>query len=152
MSKEMGIKFRDSMCFRLIKHVSKESNCLRDKIGCVIYDLESESVVATGCNKIPDVFKPCYICYREENNIRSGTQYELCRSIHAEIRAMNELRSKPSINPENCILFVDRIPCCNCTKAIGDFKIGEIVYRRDGFVNPLHKELLGELNIRKYTK
>ena len=70
----------------MAKTAAKRSNCLRARVGAVITD-ESNKVKSTGYNGTPSGVISCMekgSCYRIEHNIPSGTQYETCRSIHAE--------------------------------------------------------------------
>jgi len=74
----------------IAKTVSKRSNCLRAQVGAVIVGADKK-IKATGYNGTPSKVVSCMEigkCYRIENNIPSGTQYETCRSIHAEQNAI----------------------------------------------------------------
>jgi len=74
----------------IAKTVSKRSNCLRAHVGAVIVGPDKK-IKATGYNGTPSKVVSCMelgTCYRIKNNIRSGTRYETCRSIHAEQNAI----------------------------------------------------------------
>lgn len=74
----------------IAKTCASRSNCLRAHVGAVIVG-EDKKIKATGYNGTPSKVVSCYEmghCYRQENNIPSGTRYETCRSIHAEQNAI----------------------------------------------------------------
>lgn len=74
----------------IAKTVAMRSNCLRKQVGAIIVD-QHKKIKATGYNGTPCKVESCAekkFCYRIANNIPSGTQYETCRSIHAEQNAI----------------------------------------------------------------
>lgn len=74
----------------IARTVSKRSNCLRAQVGAVIVGTDKK-IKATGYNGTPSKVVSCMElgeCYRIKNNIKSGTCYETCRSIHAEQNAI----------------------------------------------------------------
>ena len=86
----MGIKPWNDYFLDLAKTCASRSNCLRAQVGAVIVG-EDKKIKATGYNGTPSGVESCYergYCYRIQNNIQSGTQYETCRSIHAEQNAI----------------------------------------------------------------
>lgn len=69
--------------------VAQRGTCLRRKFGAVI--VKDDRIVSTGYVGAPRGRKNCCdlgTCFRMENNIPSGTRYELCRSVHAEMNAI----------------------------------------------------------------
>ena len=80
----------DDYFLEIAKTVSKRSNCLRAQVGAVIVGGDKK-IKATGYNGTPSKVVSCMElgeCYRIKNNIKSGTRYETCRSIHAEQNAI----------------------------------------------------------------
>lgn len=74
---------------QIAKIASSRSTCIRAQVGAVI--VKNKEVVSTGYNGMPDGVQHCITlgsCFRVENSIPSGTQYETCRSIHAEQNAI----------------------------------------------------------------
>ncbi len=74
----------------IAKTVALRSNCIRAQVGAIIVG-EDNKIKATGYNGTPSKVISCAelgYCYRIANNIPSGTQYETCRSIHAEQNAI----------------------------------------------------------------
>ena len=67
----------------------ERATCLRKKWGAVI--VKNDEIISTGYNGSPRGRKNCDdlgYCMREKLNIPRGTQYELCRSVHAEANAI----------------------------------------------------------------
>lgn len=74
----------------IAKTCASRSNCIRAQVGAVIVG-EDKKIKATGYNGTPSKVVSCLelgYCYRVINNIKSGTRYETCRSIHAEQNAI----------------------------------------------------------------
>lgn len=73
----------------IAKAVSSRGTCLRRKFGAIV--VKDDRVVSSGYVGAPRGRKNCCdigTCFRMENNIPSGTRYELCRSVHAEMNAV----------------------------------------------------------------
>ncbi len=74
----------------ITKTVSQRSNCIRAHVGAIIVG-ENKHIISSGYNGTPSKVESCVekgSCYRMDNNIPSGTQYETCRSLHAEMNAI----------------------------------------------------------------
>jgi dCMP deaminase len=73
----------------IARSVSERGTCLRRKFGAII--VKDDRIVSTGYVGAPRGRINCCdrgTCFRMENNIPSGTRYEMCRSIHAEMNAI----------------------------------------------------------------
>ena len=69
--------------------VAKRSTCLRRQYGAVI--VKNDEIVATGYNGAPRGDINCCdkgVCWRDENHIPHGEQYEKCVAVHAECNAI----------------------------------------------------------------
>lgn len=69
--------------------VSMRGTCLRRNYGAVI--VNNDVIVGTGYVGAPRGRANCCdvgYCYRQAHNIPRGTQYETCRSVHAEQNAI----------------------------------------------------------------
>ena len=69
--------------------VAKRSTCLRRQYGAII--VKNDEIIATGYNGSPRGSDNCCDvgrCWREENNIPHGEQYEACLAVHAEQNAI----------------------------------------------------------------
>ena len=69
--------------------ILKRGTCLRRNYGAVI--VNNDEIISTGYTGSPRGRQNCIdinFCKREKLNIASGTNYELCRSVHAEANAI----------------------------------------------------------------
>ena len=67
----------------------ERGTCLRRNFGAVI--VKNDVIISTGYNGAPRGRANCIdlnVCIRAQRNIPRGTQYELCRSVHAEMNAI----------------------------------------------------------------
>lgn len=73
----------------IAKAVSQRSTCLRLKCGAII--VVNDQIVSTGYVGSPRGEPNCCdvgVCERDRLNIPAGKNYELCKSVHAEMNAM----------------------------------------------------------------
>lgn len=73
----------------IAKAVSQRSTCIRRQYGAVI--VKNDEIIATGYNGSARGEVNCCdvgTCWREENNIPHGQQYEKCVAVHAEQNAL----------------------------------------------------------------
>lgn len=69
--------------------VLERGTCLRRNYGAII--VKNDEIISTGYTGAPRGRKNCKdlgVCRRNKLNIPRGTQYELCRSVHAEANAI----------------------------------------------------------------
>ena len=80
---------KDQYYLDIAKVVSARSTCLKVLMGAII--VKEDQIIATGYVGSPRHTKSSIehkVCLRQQLNIPSGTQYELCRSVHAEQNAI----------------------------------------------------------------
>lgn len=116
--------------------VATRSTCLRHQYGAVVVDHE-RTIISTGYNGAPSGVQSCYdkgSCYRERNNIPSGTRYETCYSVHAEMNAI--IRARSSVR--DCTLYIgsldnqNNIPCDMCRRIMVNAEIRLCIFRHEG--------------------
>ncbi len=109
--------------------VSRRSTCLKVFMGAII--VKEDQIIATGYVGAPRNTKSSMeheFCLRKKLNIPSGTQYELCRSVHAEQNAIiNAARAGVSLLGGDIFIFgqlrdtkevINAFPCFICKKMI----------------------------------
>lgn len=124
----------DNYFMEIAKTCSKRSNCIRANVGAVIVNEETRTIVSTGYNGVPSKVESCYermYCYRQENNIPSGTQYETCRSIHAEQNAIIQAGLSRTRGTTMYVYGHDQI-CMLCRRFIIQAGIQRVVISKDG--------------------
>lgn len=120
---------KDRYYLDISRVVSSRSTCLKVLIGAII--VKEDQIIATGYVGSPRNTKSSLdhgFCLRQKLQIPSGTQYELCRSVHAEQNAIiNAARSGVSLLGGDMFVFgqerqSERIlfafPCFICKKMI----------------------------------
>ena len=111
--KVVGRITKDLYYLEIAKSVSKRSTCIRRQYGAVI--VKNDEIIATGYNGSPRGEINCCDtgeCWREQNNIPSGQQYEKCVSIHAE---------------QNAIISASRVDMLNATMYLAGFEKGKVI-------------------------
>lgn len=123
---------KDSYYLNIAKSVALRSNCLSAIMGAVI--IRDDQIVSTGYVGAPRKTKDCMelgFCIRRRKNVKSGTGYEMCRSVHAEMNAIiNAARAGVSLLNGDLYLhasvrsadkgekLVKAHPCLMCKKMI----------------------------------
>lgn len=112
---------------------AQQGTCLRRNFGAIIVD-SMNSIVSSGYSGAPAGSEHCKTCWRAENNIESGSNYEKCRSVHAEQNALLQAGK----NARGCDLYlagydvnsgeiVAGKPCYICTKMIVNARINRVI-------------------------
>ena len=119
----------------IAKAVSQRSTCIRRKYGAVI--VKDNRIIGTGYNGSPSGEENCCdvgYCYREENNIPSGEQYERCKSKHAESNAIMFADRRDLVDATLYLygedsegLEIEAEPCSLCWLDIKQSKISKVV-------------------------
>ena len=135
--------------------VSERGTCLRRNYGAVI--VKDDIVISTGYTGSPKGTENCCdrnTCFRKENNIPSGTRYELCRSVHAEANAIINADIEKLKDAELYLVgkeygsdfYVENADCCSmCKRMIINAGI-QTVYVR---LNSLQYK---KINVRNWIK
>ena len=98
------------------------------KFGCVI--VKNDNVIAIGYNAQAPGQPLCSEvgCLREELNISSGKQIEVCRAVHAEQYAfLKMISSGVGASTEKATMYVTAEPCEICAKEISGSGIDTLV-------------------------
>lgn len=106
--------------------VSTRSTCLRRQFGCVI--VQNGHAISTGYNGAPKGMPHCIEigCLRDDLNIPSGTQHEICRGVHAEQNAIIQCAIHGE-STKDATLYVTGYPCKICAKMIINAMINRVV-------------------------
>ncbi len=114
------------------KTAAMRSNCLRSQVGAVIVS-EDKTIKATGYNGTPSKVTSCYernFCYRIKNEIPSGTQYETCRSIHAEQNAIIQA-GMDKCKDATMYIWGHNFICILCQRFIVQAGIKDVYLKKD---------------------
>ena len=104
------------------------STCAKKKYAAVLID-ELGHIVGMGYNGGPKSSTHCQDggCPRYLQNSESGSNYDNCIAIHAEVNAI--IHSNYSSKPKK--IYVNGPPCFSCAKIIVNSTIEEVYYLSD---------------------
>ena len=128
----MAIKPWTEYFLDLAKTCASRSNCIRAQVGAVIVG-EDKKIKATGYNGTPSKVESCAErgkCYRIEHNIQSGTQYETCRSIHAEQNAIIQA-GQDRCKDATMYIWGHQMICILCKRFIVPAGIKDVYLQKD---------------------
>jgi dCMP deaminase len=132
----------DEVFLDVAQRFAQHGTCLRRNFGAVLVD-DSRHIVSTGYSGAPCHEKDCLQigkCWRVEHNIPSQSNYEKCRSVHAEMNALLQAGKRA----EGCTLYlcgvircdaaeawmpVFRWPCFLCSKMLLNAGVSGVVIR-----------------------
>jgi len=80
---------KDKYYLNIAREVCYRSTCLRRRYGAVI--VKNDQIVSTGYVGAPRGVANCIdlkVCLRQQLGVAHGQNYELCRSVHAEMNAV----------------------------------------------------------------
>ena len=128
---------KDEYYLNIAKEVAERSTCFRNKGGAVI--VKDDQIIATGYIGAPRKTKDCFArneCLRDKLKIPHGRNYEICRSVHAEMNAIiNAARAGVSLLNGNMYIYlrdregkeIDSFPCFICKKIIINAGINKVI-------------------------
>lgn len=131
----------------IAKKAAQKSTCLKRKVGAVLAKSESINTIIEGWNGPPDECEQCKNVGCARENIKSGTQHEICRAIHAEQRVLiKTYENKLEINKDD-ILYITCSPCVICAKLLIMAGIKYIIYLED-YPDKLANTMLKEAEVK----
>jgi dCMP deaminase len=129
----------DEYWLDVAKSISKRATCLRRRFGVVI--VKDNELLGTGYNGSPRGTPNCIDlnkCLRQKYNVPHDSNYNLCRSIHAEMNAI--LNSREKLNGATLYMYgeysdTDKIsssePCTWCKRFIINAKIKKVIIKTE---------------------
>jgi dCMP deaminase len=121
----------------IAKEVAERSTCFRNRGGAIV--VRGDQIVATGYIGAPRKTKDCFErneCLRDKLKIPHGKQYEMCRSVHAEMNTIiNAARAGVSLFDGDMYIYhrdregkeMDSYPCFICKKLIINAGINRVI-------------------------
>ena len=145
---------------KLALDCAQRSTCLQRKYGAIIVDKDN-FLISTGYNGAPRGVIDCLKisnCWRKISNIPSGSNYEKCMSVHAEMNALLQAGK----NAKGGVMYlagydvalkdlpINMLPCSLCCKLLINSQIKEVVMM-DGSLkdNPYNFKVMTPLQIWK---
>lgn len=124
----------DILFLKMAELMASKSKCFRSQCGAVIVK-DGKHPISFGYNSSPVNQPNCTeigFCYRDKNQIQSGTHLELCRAVgsHSESNAIN-IAAKLGVSTDGCTMYIfGNTDICNqCRGMIANAGIKRVVYR-----------------------
>lgn len=116
----------DEYLLKIASVVAERSTCRRHHMGAVA--VKDKHILATGYNGAPAGARDCLElgCLRDERNIESGTQTEICRAIHAEQNVIIQ-SGLHGVSLEGSTVYCTHTPCVLCAKMLVNARIKRFV-------------------------
>ena len=116
----------DDYFMKIALLVSERATCKRHSVGAIL--VRDKMILSTGYNGAAKGAKDCLElgCLRDELKIKSGTQHEICRAIHAEQNAIIQA-ARNGVNITGSTMYCTHSPCIICAKMIVNAGIKELV-------------------------
>ena len=120
--------------------VTERATCLRRVYGAII--VKNDEIISTGYNGAPRGRKNCVdlgYCTREAMQVPRGQRYELCRSVHAEAKAIISASRRDMVGGTIYLvgrdaatgeLLGDADSCSMCRRQIINAGLERVVIRR----------------------
>lgn len=123
----------DEYYIEICNVVASRSRCLSRKIGAVL--VKDKVIIATGYNGPPRGVPHCEgdICPRRTQGFESGEGLHLCPATHAELNCILSA-ARVGVPISGASLYLNTVlPCKDCTKAIINAGISEVVALDAGY-------------------
>lgn len=135
----------DEYFIRITHEVARRSTCLRRQVGAVL--VLDKRLLCTGYNGAPRGITHCAVtgCLREQRGVASGTGWELCRGLHAEMNALLQ-GATYGIAVNGATLYSTTFPCSLCAKMLINAGIRRIVAAGD-YPDDMAKDMLAEAGV-----
>jgi len=132
-----------NVCMKHALAASERSTCIRRQVGAAV--VRGGKLISTGYNGAPRGLPHCTDigCIRDELNIPSGTQHEICRATHAEQNALLHAGFDRTLGAD---IYTTTFPCSICTKMIINAGIVH-VYFLEGYPDSASEEYLSQAGI-----
>lgn len=135
----------DHYFMEMAEVAAKRSTCLRRQVGAVL--VKDRRLLTSGYNGAPSRMAHCREtgCLRQQLNIPSGQQHEMCRGLHAEQNAIIQA-ALHGISINDSVLYVTHQPCVICTKMMINAGIKRVIMK-DAYPDELSEKMLREAGI-----
>lgn len=115
----MGRPSWDEYFAGIARQVATRSTCIRPdrQVGAVV--VKEKRILTTGYNGAPSGLPHCAEvgCLRQERNVPSGQQQEICRGVHAEQNAIIQA-ALHGVSIAGADIYLTHTPCITCAKMI----------------------------------
>lgn len=137
----------DAYFMEMAKLASLRSNCCKRRVGCVLVDSVSRTVLATGYNGTPRGLRNCQDggCLRCQGPSSCGADLATCLCLHAEENALLESGRRSAVG---ATLYCTTAPCLQCSKKLLQCSVQRVVYAWEYSVEHDSRRVLTEAGVR----
>lgn len=129
----------DEYFLQIADLVSSRATCPRLQVGAIL--VKDRKIISTGYCGAPKGIADCY----DVGCLMKGGH--CVRTVHAELNTIIQA-AYHGISTESSTLYVNWLPCYNCTKALINAGIKRIVYRKIYRPDPETKKLLKQAKVK----
>ncbi|MEM0231461.1 MAG: dCMP deaminase family protein [Candidatus Woesearchaeota archaeon] len=146
MTKENLRPSVDEYFLKIAAVVAERSTCLRRHVGAIA--VKDKHIISTGYNGAPSGLRDCTElgCLRDKLGIRSGTEQQICRAVHAEQNVIIQAAIHGQ-NISGATIYCTHTPCIICAKMLVNAKISRFVTYND-YADEAFIKLFEEAGIR----
>jgi dCMP deaminase len=107
----------DEYFLKIAKVVGERATCVRRKIGAVA--VRDKYILSTGYNGAPAGIPDCLElgCLRDQQNIKSGSPHDICRSVHAEQNVIIQA-AVHGTSIKGATIYCTTAPCAQCARML----------------------------------
>ena len=136
----------DHYFMEMAEVVAKRSTCLRRQVGAVL--VKDRHILASGYNGAPSGMAHCAEtgCLRQQMNVPSGQQHEICRGLHAEQNAIIQA-ALHGTSIRDSHLYVTHQPCVICAKMMINAGVKTVIMKGT-YPDALAESMLQEAGIK----
>ncbi len=141
----MRIPF-DELFMQVARAMAQRSTCRRRQVGAVL--AMDNHIISTGYNGAPPGMEHCTdigYCLRQQLNIPSGQQHEICRGVHAEQNAIIQAAIHGT-STKGAVIYTTHFPCSICARILVSAGVTK-VYCGEGYPDRISKGILEEASI-----
>jgi len=116
----------DEYFLKIAKVVGERATCVRRKIGAVA--VKDKHILSTGYNGAPAGVTDCLTlgCLRDQQNIKSGSGHDVCRSVHAEQNVIIQA-AVHGTSIRGATIYCTTAPCAQCARMLVNAGIARYV-------------------------
>jgi len=116
----------DEYFLKIAKVVGERATCVRRKIGAVA--VKDKHILSTGYNGAPAGIPDCLElgCLRDQQNVKSGSPHDICRSVHAEQNVIIQA-AVHGTSIKGATIYCTTAPCAQCARILVNAGISRYV-------------------------
>ena len=128
----------DEYFMQIARVVSTRATCNKEHVGAVL--VRDQHILASGYNGAPTGIDHCTESGCNRPHAEHGTQYELCKAVHAELNCLL-WAARHGVSVNYSTMYCTHAPCLQCTKAMINAGVSRVVVGNDTWQTDVLKML-----------